>query len=87
MEKVPRRVVVLVHAGKRAETLLGWLRQLMPAAGLLLMPPAFPAVPPASDEVLVVDAQDVDSPLSLADALARAQERAGQRGRSHLGQG
>jgi hypothetical protein len=71
-------VVVLLHAGKRAETLLGWLRQLVPAAVLLVTPPAFSAVQTVPDDALVVDAQDVDSPLSLADAVARATERAVQ---------
>ncbi len=82
-----RRLVVLVPAGRRGETLLGWLRQLLPAAVLMVAPPSFPVSPPSSEEVLVVDAQDVDSPLSLADAVARAQEQLGAERARGFGQG
>jgi hypothetical protein len=75
MNRSRRKVVVLLHAGRRAETLLGWLRQMLPAAILLATPAALPALPSAPEDALVVDAQDIDSPLSLADAIARAQER------------
>jgi hypothetical protein len=82
-----RRLVLLVPPGGRGDTLLGWLRQLLPAAVLMVSPPAFTASPPSSEEVLVVDAQDVDSPLSLADAIARAQEHLGEGQERAPGQG
>jgi hypothetical protein len=82
-----RRLVVLLPAGKRGETLLGWLRQLLPAAVLMIAPPSFAMSPPSPEEVLVVDAQEVDSPLSLADAIARAQEHLGAEQDSGSGQG
>jgi hypothetical protein len=85
MEKEHRPVVMLLHAGKRAETLLEWLRQLVPAAVLLVTPPSLTAVPSEPD-ALVIDAQDVDSPLSLADAVTRAKERVVQQREASTGQ-
>ncbi len=52
--------------------MLAWLRQLLPAAILLIAP----AAPPRDGgDAIVVDAEDIDSPMSLADALAKGQAR------------
>jgi len=72
-EQPAETVLVVVRPGRRTGTVLAWLRQLLPAAVLLVSPATFP--PAATDEAsIVIEADDVDSPLSLADALARARE-------------
>ncbi len=64
-------VVIVVRPGKRTGTVLGWLRQLLPAAILLVAPASLPSTELAAEDSIVVDADEVDSPLSLADAVAR----------------
>ncbi len=62
------RVVVLVRPGARTDTVLAWLRRLVPAALLLLAPASLPG----DARVISLDADEVLSgPLSLADTLAR----------------
>jgi hypothetical protein len=70
-----RKVVVVVRPGKRAGTVLAWLRQLLPAAVLLIAPATLPPTFPDGAEDIIVDAEDVDSPMSLADAIAKGQAR------------
>lgn len=53
--------------------MLAWLRQLLPAA-VLLIAPAASSLGDGRDAI-VVDAEDIDSPMSLADALAKGQAR------------
>lgn len=66
--------------GRRAERLLAWLRQLLPAAALLVVTPVAAAQPPLpAEDALILDGDDIDSPLALAAALARAQSRLGDR--------
>ena len=70
-------VVVLVRSGtspRRAGEILRWLRRLLPTA-LLVTAPAAPPLAAAAD-VLTIDADAVESPLSLAEALARASRAA-----------
>lgn len=67
------QVVVVVRPGRRTGPVLAWLRQLLPAAVLLVAPAGLPAAGPAGDDALVVEADDIDSPMALADALARDQ--------------
>ena len=65
-----RPLVIVVRPGGRTGTILAWLRQLVPAAVLLVAPATFPEV--GSADVITLDANDILSgPLSLADALAR----------------
>lgn len=68
-------VVVVVRPGKRAGTVLAWLRQLLPAAVLLIAPATLPPSSRDGGDEIIVDADDVDSPMSLADALAKGQAR------------
>jgi hypothetical protein len=70
-----RPIVVVVRAGRRTETVLAWLRQLLPAAVLLVSPGTFMVTDDGAEGALVVDAEDVDSPMSLAAAVARAQAK------------
>ncbi|MBI5068236.1 MAG: hypothetical protein HZB56_08340 [Deltaproteobacteria bacterium] len=67
----PRRLVIVVRPGERARTALAWLRQLFPAALLLLATPSFPdALRDA--EVVTLDADAVEAgPLALADAVLK----------------
>ncbi len=70
MEIQPARVVIVVRPGPRTRTILGWLRQLVPAALLVVASANLP--PPAPPDVITLDEDDVASgPLSLADALTR----------------
>ncbi len=70
MENGDRKLVIVVRPGSRTRTILGWLRQLLPAAVLLVAPPSFPAAE-AADVIALDEEEVVSGPLSLADALAR----------------
>jgi len=73
MELEPSKLVIVVHPGARTRSILGWLRQLIPAALLVVAAANLP--PPAPPNVIVLDDEDVASgPLSLADALMRHRE-------------
>lgn len=52
--------------------MLSWCRVLLPAA-VLLVAPLSPPVAEAEDAI-VLDADEIDSPLALAHALARARD-------------
>ncbi len=70
MEPGPSPLVIVVRPGSRTRTILGWLRQLVPAALLVVAAADLP--PPAPPEAIVLDEEEVASgPLSLADALTR----------------
>jgi hypothetical protein len=59
-----------VAPGARTKTILAWLRRLVPAAPLVVS--AVNVIPPVSQDVVVLDEDEVASgPLSLADALMR----------------
>ncbi len=62
---------------------MGWLRQLLPAAVLLVAPPKVPAVEIVEEmaDVITLDADEIVSggPLALADALASARRLGGRR--------
>jgi hypothetical protein len=71
-------VVVLVRSGtspRRAGEILRWLRRLLPTALLVTAPAAAPLA--VATEVITIDADAVESPLSLAEALARASRGVG----------
>lgn len=69
-EPEPSPVVIVVRPGVRTRTILGWLRQLVPAAMLVVAAAAPP--PPVPPGAIVLDEEEVASgPLSLADALIR----------------
>ena len=72
METRDERVVVVVRPGKRTGPVLVWLRQLLPAAVLLVVPASLPAAGTTEDDAIVVEADGIDSPMSLADALAKS---------------
>ena len=71
METSDRKLVIVVRPGARTRSILGWLRQLVPAAVLLVAPPTFPAA--ETVDVITLDEDEIVSggPLALADALAR----------------
>ncbi len=71
MENSDRKLVIVVRPGARTRTIMGWLRQLLPAAVLLVAPPMLPAAEMV--DVITLDADEIVSggPLALADALAR----------------
>ncbi len=76
MEAKESRLVIVVRPGARSRTILGWLRQLVPAA--LLVVAAVNLPPPAPPDVITIDEDDVASgPLSLADALIRQRQAHG----------
>jgi len=63
-------LVIVVRPGARTRSILGWLRQLVPAALLVVAVADMP--PPAPPDAIVLDDEEVASgPLSLADALTR----------------
>lgn len=63
-------LVIVVRPGRRTTTILGWLRQLVPAAMLVVAATNLP--PPAPDDVVTIEEDEVASgPLSLAHALVR----------------
>lgn len=67
-------VVVVVRPGRRTGTVMTWLRQLLPAAVLLVAPASPPpSSPGAQDEgdVIVLEADEIESPMALADVLAK----------------
>lgn len=70
------KAVVVVRAGSRAGRVLSWCRALLPAA-VLLVAPLSPPVPEAEDAI-VLDADEIDSPLALAHAITRATQRWGR---------
>ena len=70
MESQSSKLVILVAPGTRTKTILGWLRQLVPAA--LPVVAAGNLTPPVPRDVVVLDEDEVTSgPLSLADTLMR----------------
>ncbi len=70
MESAPSKLVIVVRPGARTRSILGWLRQLVPAALLVVAAAELP--PPAPPDAIVLDEEEVASgPLSLADALMR----------------
>ncbi|WP_242336736.1 MULTISPECIES: hypothetical protein [Anaeromyxobacter] len=69
------QLVIVLHPGGRTRPILSWLRQLVPAALLVVAAANLP--PPASPDVIVLDEDEIASgPLSLADALMRHQRHA-----------
>ncbi len=63
-------LVIVVGQGPRMRSIRGWLRQLMPAALLVVSSANLPQ--PTPPDVIVLDDSYVPSgPLSLADALLR----------------
>lgn len=63
-------LVIVVRPGVRTRSILAWLRQLVPAALLVVAAPGLP--PRAPPDALVLDDEDVEAgPLALADALLR----------------
>lgn len=69
-EPRPSPLVIVVRPGARTRSILGWLRQLVPAALLVVAAADLP--PPVPPAAIVLDEEDVPSgPLSLADALMR----------------
>lgn len=63
-------LVIVVRPGSRTRTILGWLRQLLPAALLVVAAADLP--PPVPPDAIVLHEEEVASgPLSLADALTR----------------
>ncbi len=69
----------LVRRGRMTRSVLIWCRQLLPAAVLLVAPFSPPPDPPPDDETIVLDADEIDSPLALAHAIARAAETSSDR--------
>ncbi len=63
-------LVLLVRPGRTTKRVLAWARQLLPAAVLLIAPVAFPAGVPPDDDAIVLDADEIDSPMALAHAVA-----------------
>lgn len=72
METRKGNVVVVVRPGRRTGPVLIWIRQLLPGALLLVAPASLPTMEPAEGDSIVVEADDIDSPMSLADALAKS---------------
>ena len=64
------RLVIAVRPGARTKNILAWLRQLVPAAILVVAAADVPPAPP-SDAIALDDDDVVSGPLSLADALLR----------------
>ncbi len=62
--------VVLVRQGRKTARVLAWCRALLPAAVLLVAPVAFPVGLPPDDDGIVLDADEIDSPMALAHAIA-----------------
>jgi hypothetical protein len=87
MDSTPSRLVIVVRPGTRTRSILGWLRQLVPAALLVVAAANLP--PPAPPDVIVLDEEEVASgPLSLADALMRHRESgAGSEAAARTGRG
>lgn len=74
------RVVVVVRSGARSETVIQWLRALLPAVMLALTPMQIPE----GAQVVTIDADEVVSgPLALADLLAR-RVAAGEAHQTHV---
>lgn len=71
MPSEPRRLVIVVRPGARTQSILAWLRQLVPAALLVIAGANLPAPDPTDDAVVLDDDDVASGPLSLADALAR----------------
>jgi hypothetical protein len=68
METGPSGLMIVVRPGSRTRSILAWLRQLLPAALLVVAAANLPVRPDA----VVLDEEEVASgPLSLADALLR----------------
>ena len=87
METRDERVVVVVRPGKRTGPVMIRLRQLLPAAVLLVAPASLPTLEVLSEvDSIIVEADEVDSPMSLADAIAKSHVGAvrDQGSRSHL---
>jgi hypothetical protein len=63
-------LVIVVRPGSGTQSILGWLRQLVPAALLVVAAANLP--PPIPPDIIVLDDEEVASgPLSLAEALIR----------------
>jgi hypothetical protein len=71
METRNGKVVVVVRPGRRTGSVLTWIRQLLPGALLLVASASLPTTEPAEGGSIVVEADDIDSPMSLADALVK----------------
>lgn len=71
MEAGAGKIVVVVRPGVRTPTVLAWLRQLLPAAILLVAPVSKLPDEAGHEDPIVIEADDFDSPMSLADALAK----------------
>jgi hypothetical protein len=71
----PEHLVIVVRPGRRTRTVLGWLRQLFPAAMLLVARANLdPSLLPidADAQVITLDADWVGSgPLAIAHAIAK----------------
>jgi hypothetical protein len=70
METRPRKVVVIGSA-RRTGAVLRWLRLLLPAAVLVVSQVDPPSFELAEGEAIVLESDDIDSPMALADALAK----------------
>lgn len=76
-----RPLVVRIRPGRdqgRLRAVVGWVSALLPAAILLVGAPA--PTPEVAEEVAAVvtlDADDLASPLSVADAISRGLQRRG----------
>jgi len=58
--------VVVLRPGRRTEVVGRWLRQLLPAATLLVGAPGLPR-----DGALVLNPDEIESPMALAAALTK----------------
>jgi hypothetical protein len=65
--------VVLVRPGRMTGRVLAWCKQLLPAAVLLVAPATFAPTLQPDDDAVVLDADDIDSPMALAHEIARRQ--------------
>ena len=63
-------LVIAVRPGSRTETIMSWLRKLLPAAVLVVAATSLPA----RADVVIDEEEVVSGPLSLADALLRKRE-------------
>lgn len=63
-------LVVVVRPGRRAGRVRRWLRQLVPTAMLLGPPMALPPEP-LIRRAVILESDEIESPMALAAALAR----------------
>ena len=64
-------LVIVIRPGLRTRSIQSWLRQLFPAALLVVAAAALPS--PAAPDLIVLDEEEIASgPLSLASAIMRS---------------